>query len=247
VSARNVISGNTSDGVLIDASASGVLVEGDYLGTGGNGTQSLGNGAYGVAVFGSGNSIGGTVGTAGDVIAFNKTAGVQVNGGTGDALHHNSIFSNGPQLTGPGIVLAAGGNHSLAAPVLTGKPGYNPATHVLTVTGTITGSAGAIVTLEFYASPTGDAEGKVYLGSVTLTLKAGLNIFSVPITITNPAYSSTTTPIITAVAIASSGDTSAFSNGVHDPVIGSTASIGGSSSTAVSHVAAKRASLLWFV
>ena len=47
--ARNVITGNRSDGVdIIGTGATGNVVEGNYIGTDATGTVALGNGSYGV-------------------------------------------------------------------------------------------------------------------------------------------------------------------------------------------------------
>ncbi len=60
-STRNIISGNTGSGVLIDSSASGTLVQGNYIGVAQSPTLGLGNGTYGVSIAGSNNTIGGSV------------------------------------------------------------------------------------------------------------------------------------------------------------------------------------------
>ncbi len=60
--ARDVISGNSWDGVhIVGSGATGNVVEGDYIGTNASGTAALGNGASGVAIYAgaSGNMIGG--------------------------------------------------------------------------------------------------------------------------------------------------------------------------------------------
>jgi len=71
-SARDVISGNSWDGVhIVSSGTTGNVVEGDYIGTDVSGSQSLGNGASGVAIFdgASSNIVGGTVSGSGDIIS----------------------------------------------------------------------------------------------------------------------------------------------------------------------------------
>jgi hypothetical protein len=59
--ARNVISGNTGDAILLDSSASGDAVQGNLIGLNATGTTGLANGKNGVEVQGTKNTIGGTV------------------------------------------------------------------------------------------------------------------------------------------------------------------------------------------
>ncbi len=74
--AGNVISGNDADGVYIWwGSATGNQVQGNLIGTDVTGTLDLGNSLDGVFINGaSGNTIGGTAGGAGNMIAFNRSA-----------------------------------------------------------------------------------------------------------------------------------------------------------------------------
>jgi hypothetical protein len=95
----NVISGNTGDGVLIRSvprirgGARGNAIQGDLIGTNGNGTAALGNGGAGVEIVGaSTNLVGGSllVG-AGNVISGNALYGVLINGGDGNQISSNLI------------------------------------------------------------------------------------------------------------------------------------------------------------
>ncbi|WP_259313944.1 beta strand repeat-containing protein [Capillimicrobium parvum] len=82
---RNVISGNTTAGVLI--SGAGNVVAGNRIGTDRAGTESLPNGV-GVDITniditnGGANTVGGTTDAARNVISGNTTAGVRAGGGT---------------------------------------------------------------------------------------------------------------------------------------------------------------------
>ncbi len=89
--ARNLISGNLSNGVGIGDRGS--TVQGNLIGTMKDGTLPLGNGFQGLVMLGFGNSLG-TV--ANNTIAFNGGHGVAVvAGSTGISILSNRIYSNG--------------------------------------------------------------------------------------------------------------------------------------------------------
>ena len=104
--ARNVISGNTGDGVDISGSGStGNVVEGNFIGVNAAGTAALGN-ANGVGTFSGGvviesgasdNTIGGTTPGARNVISGNAFAGVFLNGVSANVVQGNFI---GTDVTG---------------------------------------------------------------------------------------------------------------------------------------------------
>ena len=97
--ARNIISGNTSQGIYI-AGADTTLIEGNYIGVAADGTSPLPNRSDGIQIgTGSNNAIGGTLVGAGNLIAFNgavgfSSAGVKIFDGTGNAILGNSILGN---------------------------------------------------------------------------------------------------------------------------------------------------------
>jgi hypothetical protein len=218
--ARNVISGNAAGGVAITSetsggvllySSSGNLVQGNFIGSNAAGTGAVANGYYGVSIDGSNNTIGGSVNGAGNLIMDNSQGGIYVIGGSGDTLSRNVLYANGSSQSGPGFVLNAGANNNLTAPVLS-TAAYNSTTQTLTVTGTFTApTANVSYMLEFFANPTGDPEGKVYLGQKTVTpASSGTQSFIFTVTSAMPG----TYPLISATLTDASGDTSAFSNGV---------------------------------
>jgi large repetitive protein len=100
--ARNLISNNGNFGVWIDgAGATGALVEGNFIGTDASGTVAMGNAEDGVDIDSgaSGNTIGGTVAGAANIISGNLEDGINLNGvGTS----HNLIAGNliGTKVTG---------------------------------------------------------------------------------------------------------------------------------------------------
>jgi CSLREA domain-containing protein len=91
--ARNVISGNAADGILISDGASMNAVQGNFIGTDVTGTAALGNGGTGIVISDSpSNIIGGTVAGTGNLISANFI-GVGINGAesTGNLIQGNGI------------------------------------------------------------------------------------------------------------------------------------------------------------
>jgi hypothetical protein len=204
--ARNLISGNSGAGVLIANGGSGNSVQGNYVGTNLTASAAIANGGYGVSISGSNNTIGGSSAAAANLIADNAGGGVQVSSGSGNSIRRNSLFANGG---GVGIFLAAGANNNLAAPTLSSATLSGT---TLTVKGSFTAPVANVpYVVEFFASPAGDAEGKIYLGSKTVTPKSS-GAVAFTFTVSNGA--TLTYPLITATLTDASGDTSAFSAGV---------------------------------
>jgi hypothetical protein len=109
--AGNLISGNTNNGVFI--SGNNNLVEGNFIGTDVSGTGAVAN-AIGVAIAtGTGNTIGGTAGGAGNLISGNTTAGISI-GSDDNVVQGNFIGTNGAGTgavaNGIGIVVSSTGN-----------------------------------------------------------------------------------------------------------------------------------------
>ena len=100
--ARNVISGNGSQGIYINGSMS--LIEGNYIGTNPAGTAAVPNG-IGVEVAGSNNTIGGTAAGTGNVISGNTTGVLLSFGESGVAIQGNIIglAANGSSILGQSI------------------------------------------------------------------------------------------------------------------------------------------------
>jgi len=205
ISSINRISGNKNDGILIDSTGSGNLVQGNYVGTDYTGKNPLGNSGNGIEIAGNNNTVGGTASGAGNIIADNSKNGVLVSAGKGDTISRNSIFAN----AGLGISLASGANNTIVAPSLSSAMISGS---TLTVTGTFTAAtANVAYVLEFFANLSGDAEGKIYLGSLTVTPTiTGTQNF----TFTTTTSVTGTYPLITATLTDATGDSSAFSNGV---------------------------------
>jgi hypothetical protein len=149
---RNVISGNTSYGLLIQGTGTTAnRVEGNYIGTNAAGTAEIAN-ATGVGITANAleSTIGGTAAGEGNLIAFNTGNGVDIVGPstTTNTIRGNSIHSNG----GKGIDNANGGNTELAPPLITGF-------------GSVMGTACPNCTIDVYSDD--QDEGRVYEGSTT--------------------------------------------------------------------------------
>ena len=143
VAARNQISGNTNDGVTITgAESSGVVVEGNFIGTTASGTAALANTLYGVYITGgaTGNTVGGLTSTpgtgAGNLISGNTSVGVYVTSGAplvGNTVEGNLLGTNAagtgsvPNLDGVQVNGAPdttiGGLTSTARNVISGNTG----------------------------------------------------------------------------------------------------------------------------
>ena len=79
--ARNVISGNSKDGIVIfGAAATGNLIQGNYIGPDVTGQSALTNKLCGVHVQSQGNTIGGVLGAGGNLISGNGQDGVFLDG-----------------------------------------------------------------------------------------------------------------------------------------------------------------------
>ncbi len=119
--ARNLISGNSVDGVtLSQPSATGNQVLGNYIGTNFNGTTALGNMLDGVYLFSStGNRVGGAAAGEGNIIAGNGRHGVflaiaRTNGNTVQG-NYIGVAANGTTALGNGVdgVPIVGGANNL--------------------------------------------------------------------------------------------------------------------------------------
>lgn len=133
--ARNVISGNSGDGLLIeDAASTGNLVQGNFIGLNSAGSMAIANTGRGVNVFeGAGNAIGGTAAGAGNVISGNALNGIEIASGAAATVQGNLIGLDAMGLIArpngqDGVLLAAsgrtiGGTASAARNVISGNTG----------------------------------------------------------------------------------------------------------------------------
>jgi hypothetical protein len=173
-------------------SADDNIIGGNRIGTTADGTGALGNGSivgefavsgFGVSIDGASDTIvGGTALGASNVIANNRRAGVAIFNppAAGNQIRGNSIFSN----DGLGIDLLptegvtpndagdgdAGSNNLQNFPVIGSVVSEGGST---TISGTLSTTPGATLTIDFYANtacdPTGNGEGRTPIGSATVT------------------------------------------------------------------------------
>ncbi|MBI4660705.1 MAG: hypothetical protein HY735_17855 [Verrucomicrobia bacterium] len=217
-SARNIISGNYL-GIFLSRRESGMVIQGNFIGTDVSGRRALGNKNAGIDIWGGArdNIIGGPTPGAGNTIAFNAGAGVLVEEETGNSIRGNSIFGN----KGLGIDFGSGSvtrndagdtdtgpnnrqNFPLLAPVVSTGNG-------VTIQGTLQSSANAVFDLDFFhnpaCSPAGIGQGENFLGSAAVTTDAnGDASFNVtfPMNVAPGQF-------ITATATDAEGNTSQFS------------------------------------
>ncbi len=96
--ARNIISGNARNGILLEDGATLNRVSGNYIGTGADGETALGNTERGIRVGTSvsGTIIGGPEPNAGNTIAFNGSNGISLtsDAGNNNIIDPNRIFGN---------------------------------------------------------------------------------------------------------------------------------------------------------
>ena len=122
--ARNIISGNTNQGILISFStglATGNEIMGNYIGTDVDGDSAIGNGLAGVEVTFSGNTIGGSVPGAGNLISGNQTgvsftrADATDNVVAGNLIGTDAAGTSALPNTNHGIAVTGGSNNLIGS------------------------------------------------------------------------------------------------------------------------------------
>lgn len=217
---RNVISGNSADGIDINSGGytsqlnAGNLVEGNVIGADVTGTNDLGNGGDGVAIVNSGNNVvGGYAPGTANLIAYNGGNGVDVVSygyyntlPIGTQISSNSIFANSNQ----GIALGSGAANPVINPRLTAAYLSGAGT---AVEGAFVGVPGASYTVQFFDTPSVQApygpQGKTLIAQQVLTADStGLVRFSTVLATAVPVGDS-----VSATATDATGNSSAFFGG----------------------------------
>jgi hypothetical protein len=229
--ARNLISGNNCDGVEIsDNSKGGNKVQGNLIGTQGDGTSPLGNSDHGMLVNSDDNLIGGAEPGAANTIAFNVRNGMFFESSasskaTCNRILGNSVFSNGGvgiDLEG-GIEDAAGrtandpGDSDAGPNALQNFPLLSSASvsdaGTTEIAGTLESTPSTkrkkkTFTIQFFSNPSTSDEGKTFLGQKKVTTnRRGQASFSFEGSVPVGAGES----MVTATATGPGGNTSEFS------------------------------------
>ncbi|MCT7985319.1 DUF4347 domain-containing protein [Laspinema sp. A4] len=222
--ARNLISGNSGNGIYLASSNNRVL--GNFIGTQADGISPLGNAGNGVdiASLTGNNLIGGTATGESNQIGFNGSAGIQVSPGSNNGILSNAIFSNsrlGIDLAGPATNSAGttandegdadtGANNLQNFPIITSAISNGTTTTIL---GTLNSTPNTEFHIEFFANRTLDpsrfGEGERLIGFVTVTTDGSGNVsFTETLNRAVPANE-----LITATATDPNNNTSEFSEG----------------------------------
>src|SRR6267143_2065884 len=153
---RNVLSGNDDEGVDVDPGITGVVIQGNYIGTNATGTAALPDGLVsnpnsgGVLLDGNGTWLGGLNPGEGNLVSGNLNWGVNVNdAGDGDTGANN--LQNFPVLTSAQIVSGTQVN----------------------IVGSLNSTANSYFRVEFFSNTAQDGtshgEGQTFLGFVNVT------------------------------------------------------------------------------
>jgi uncharacterized repeat protein (TIGR01451 family)/CSLREA domain-containing protein len=220
--ARNVISGN-GVGLNLNNSASGNIIQGNFIGTKSDGVSSLSNLSNGIVMnFSASNNFVGGVNTGeGNTIAFNKNNGISIGSScTGNAIEGNSIFSNddlGIDLVPTGVTANDAGDADTGANGLQNFPILTSASTNsgggVNIQGSLNSTANATFRIEFFynasCDASGNGEGKTFIGFANVTTSSLNNVsFNLNFSTAVPGGSAITA---TATATASPTNTSEFS------------------------------------
>jgi len=223
-SARNIISGNSEGGIyLANSGSDNNIVQGNFIGVNSSGDP-LGNGWQGILIASgaAANLVGGSELGAGNVVAYNGSAGydgIEISSSSsGNSVSGNAIYSNaqiGIDIGNDGVTENdlddgdSGPNDLQNFPVLTSAQVGVSSTGV---GGSLNSIADNEFRLEFFSNSSADAsgngEGETYLGDTTVTTDVGGDV-SFSVTLPSAV---TAGHFITATATDTAGSTSEFSD-----------------------------------
>lgn len=213
---RNIISGNTTFGIVLTDATDSNLVINNSIGVGADGLTDLGNGACGIAIGqgASNNSIGSP--EHGNIIAYNDSSGIVIMDNTtlNNKISANSIYDNDflgidifPTGVNPNDVgdTDDGPNGMMNVPVIS-TTGHDLVSGTTFITGTLDTQNPQNATVEIFKAAPGSyfnyGQGKVYLGSTTPDASGNWEIDVLGIS---------TSDIVTTTATDENGNTSEFS------------------------------------
>jgi CSLREA domain-containing protein len=223
--AGNIVSGNDV-GIRVGSQATGVVIQGNRIGTDASGTQAVPNVGNGILIstVGVNSTIGGTNPGESNTIAYNCGQGIAFGGGNHWPILGNAIFGNGGlgiSLSGNGAPVPnddgdadTGSNDLQNYPVITSAVTSNG---TATISGTLNSTPATTFRIEFFASiacdSSGFGEGQTFIGTTDVTTDADGNASFGPLPF--PAADNSE---ITATATDPDGNTSEFSQcaGPHD-------------------------------
>jgi hypothetical protein len=203
----NLISGNANYGIAISGTGtSSQSVQGNFIGTNAAATAALPNAFSGIILFNGtqNNLIGNPTTGAGNVIAFNTFAGIDVfdSATTGNDFNANAIYSNGAL----GINLVGGSENGFGVTAndsqdpdtgpnqLQNYPVLTSANSSAVIVGSLNSVPSKSYRIDFYSSPASDpsgfGEGQSWIGATTVTTdglgNASINV-DFPVTLTSGA------------------------------------------------------------
>ena len=235
--AANVISANGIDGVnLTLSSPSGTVVVGNDIGTDLSGSLKLGNAYDGIYVNADQQVIGGIEPSAGNVIAFNGNAGIEISASNQQAtLLSNSIFGNvhggisfantypTPNHPDEQGIPSPAPNDFQNYPVLSSATTNGSTTEIL---GSLNAAANTEYVVQFFASPKADpagfGQGQTLLGTENVTTGTGGGDANDVTFKIHPLFDEPCRPgwVISATATDPAGNTSEFGQDVPVQAIG---------------------------
>jgi uncharacterized repeat protein (TIGR01451 family) len=222
---RNIISGNTGDGVYLGNDNDGAIVQNNIIGTNPSNASALGNGKNGIMVYSAVNQLIGGIGSnVGNILANNGQHGVAVEVGVGGGglidpvnvpILGNSTFGNGrlginleniaenANFIDPNdnLDIDTGPNGLQNSPVISGRT-INSSD--ITVNGTLNSNPTTNFRIELFATNPSiniatDREGTTFIGSANIVTDGSGNAnwtITVPIANENFAYMATATSFI---------------------------------------------------
>ncbi|HUS28691.1 MAG TPA: Ig-like domain-containing protein [Kofleriaceae bacterium] len=192
---RNVISGNRTVGVRLNAVTDGTLVRGNYIGVGSNGTTPLPNGGAGIESAGATNA-GGTITIGGvsqeNIIANNLGGGIVVTANRGTSIQANVIQNNtglAIDLGTAGVTPNDAGDTDTGPNDLQNFPLVTIAPNGMSVSGTLTSTANRLFSFDVYSNSacdsSGNGEAEAFLGSIN-ALSNGSGVATFTLNVSTP-------------------------------------------------------------